>query len=106
MCKPLRTLLSVHGSAGGLTPLIELIQSLPEDFTNYIFIVVHIPPHSPSQLPEILGLRSSLKAVNPKDGEKLQQGTVYIAWPDHYLILEQDHVLVRRAERKSLCHLL
>jgi two-component system chemotaxis response regulator CheB len=68
-----RDIVVIGASAGGIPPLIEIIKSLPGDFTGYIFIVVHIPPHSPSQLPDILNTSGSLKAVHPKDGEKLKK---------------------------------
>ncbi|CAA9888927.1 Protein-glutamate methylesterase [Candidatus Methylobacter favarea] len=96
-----RDIVVIGASAGGIQPLIELIQSLPEDFSGYIFIVVHIPPHSPSQLPEILTCSGSLKAVHPKDGEKLKQGMIYIAPPDHHLLLEHDHAVVRKGPKEN-----
>ena len=96
-----RDIVVIGASAGGIQPLIELIKSLPEDFTGYIFIVVHIPPDSPSQLPDILNFSGPLKAVHPKDGEKLQKGRIYIAPPDHHLLLEHDHVVVRKGPKEN-----
>lgn len=97
----MRDIVVIGASAGGIQPLIELVKSLPESFTGYIFIVVHIPSHSPSHLPNILDSSSALTAVHPKDGEKLQRGTLYVAPPDHHLLLEDDHVVVRKGPKEN-----
>jgi two-component system chemotaxis response regulator CheB len=99
--KTMRDIVVIGASAGGIQPLIELVKSLPENFTGYIFIVVHIPSHSPSDLPSILSFSGALTAVHPKDGEKLQRGTLYIAPPDHHLLLEDDHVIVRKGPKEN-----
>lgn len=96
-----RDIVVIGASAGGIEPLIELIKSLPENFPGYIFIVVHIPPDSPSRLPDIFNISGPLKAVHPKDGEELERGRIYVAPPDHHLLLEQNHVVVRKGPKEN-----
>jgi two-component system chemotaxis response regulator CheB len=97
----MRDIVVIGASAGGIRPLIDLVKSLPENFAGYIFVVVHIPSHSPSELPHILSFSGALTAVHPRDGEKLQRGTIYIAPPDHHLLLEDDHVVVRKGPKEN-----
>ncbi len=77
-------------SAGGVEALAELVSYLPADFPAALFIVLHIPPHGTSVLPGILSRRGSLPAHHPADGEVVQRGQIYVAPPDHHLLLRQD----------------
>jgi len=96
-----RDVVVIGASAGGIEPLIELVKSLPENFPAYIFIVVHIPPDSPSRLPHIFNRSGVLNAVHPNDGDELERGKIYVAPPDHHLLLEKDHVVVRKGPKEN-----
>ena len=77
-------------SAGGVEALAELISLLPADLPAAVFVVLHIPPHGASVLPSILSRRGRLPARHPEDGERVRRGQVYVAPPDHHLLLRQD----------------
>lgn len=96
-----RDIIVVGASAGGVSALEELVKSLPEDFPASIFIVMHTPPFSPSKLPEILSRAGSLEAVHPKDTEKIEHGKIYVAAPDHHLLIEDGHVTVRKGPKEN-----
>jgi len=70
--------------------LAELVGRLPADLPAAIFVVLHIPPHGASVLPGILSRRGALPARHPEDGEVVRRGQVYVAPPDHHLLLRQD----------------
>lgn len=91
----------VGASAGGMGALMQLVACLPESFNGSIFIVLHIPAYSPSALPAILSRCSIFKAVHPKDGEKIQPKTIYVAPPDHHLLIEDKKVLVKRGPKEN-----
>lgn len=99
MTKP--DIIVVGASAGGVQALKQLITCLPESFNGSIFIVLHIPPYSPSSLPEILSRCSIFKAIHPKDGDKIQGKTIYIAPPDHHLLIDDKKVLVKRGPKEN-----
>ncbi|MBO0951681.1 chemotaxis protein CheB [Fibrella forsythiae] len=80
----------VGSSAGGVYALQELIGGLPADFSGSIFIVQHVSPFAPSMLPEILTRCGKLEARHPYDGEIIRPGQIYIAPPDHHLLVERD----------------
>jgi two-component system chemotaxis response regulator CheB len=96
-----RDIIVIGTSAGGVTALKEVVKSLPKDLPATIFIVMHVPPYPPSRLPEIISDLGSLQAVHPRDGERIETGRMYIAPPDHHLIIEDGHVAVRKGPKEN-----
>jgi two-component system chemotaxis response regulator CheB len=99
--KHLRDIVVIGASSGGIAALLELVKSLPRDFPAPIFVVQHVPPDSPSILAPMLDAVSALKAKHPKDGEKFEPGTIYVAPPDHHLLVEDDHMCVTRGPKEN-----
>ncbi|GGC09287.1 chemotaxis protein CheB [Dyadobacter sediminis] len=91
----------IGSSAGGVIALKELVASLPADFGVPIFIVQHIAPQVHSYLPEILNHAGHLKAKHPEDGEQIRNGHIYIAPPDHHMLIEDDHILVKKGPKEN-----
>jgi two-component system, chemotaxis family, protein-glutamate methylesterase/glutaminase len=96
-----RDIVVVGASAGGVTALTDFVKSIPDDFTGSIFVVLHIPPSSPSNLPAILTRAGVLKAVHPKDGDRIKPGQIYVAPPDHHMLLEGTSVLVKKGPEEN-----
>ncbi|GAC1377366.1 MAG: chemotaxis protein CheB [Hymenobacter sp.] len=96
-----RDIVVIGASAGGVSALLELAKSLPADFSAPIFIVQHVAPDSPSILPQLLSSVSALKARHPKNGETVTPGVLYVAPPDHHLLLEGNRVLVTRGPKEN-----
>ncbi len=46
-----------------------------------------LPPTGISALPEILSRHGPLPAAHVKDGEPIQPGRIYVAPPDHHVLL-------------------
>ncbi len=98
---PKRDIVVVGASAGGVVALKQFVQSLPAGFNGSVFIVLHIPPYSPSRLAEILNKAGHLQAIEPKDGEKIQSGKIYVAAPDNHLLLEEGRVIVKKGPKEN-----
>lgn len=96
-----RDIIVVGASAGGIAALTDFVKQLPEDFGGAIFIVLHISSHSPSNLPAILSRAGTLKARHPSDGEIMKPGTIYIAPPDHHILLDRKCILVKKGPREN-----
>src|SRR4028119_1926880 len=84
----------IGGSAGAIVPLIQLVQGFPCDLPAAVFIVVHTSPNFPSLLPQILQRSGSLPAVHPEDGDRIEPGCIYVAPPDHHLLVKRDYIRV------------
>ncbi|QDK78999.1 chemotaxis protein CheB [Spirosoma sp. KCTC 42546] len=96
-----RDIIVIGASAGGVFALKELMASLPPDFNATVFVVVHISPHSPSYLPDILSHSGPIPASHPKDGELIQPGHIYVAPPDHHLLVEYDQLIVKKGPKEN-----
>ena len=81
-------LVVIGASAGGIEALRELARNLPADFSAAILVVVHIPTDSPSMLPHILKRCGPLPATHAKDGEQIRPGRIYVAPPNHHLLVK------------------
>ena len=96
-----RNIIVIGSSAGGVKALLAFVKNLPADFQASIFIVQHIAPHTESILPEIITMLSPLEAKHPTDGEKIKPGTIYIAPPDHHMLLEDGKVMITRGPKEN-----
>ncbi len=96
-----RNIIVIGASAGGIVPLTDLITFLPKDLNASIFIVQHIPAHSPSFLPDILNRLGGVHAHHPEDGDMIEPGKIYIAPPDRHLLIEKDRVVVRKGPKEN-----
>jgi two-component system chemotaxis response regulator CheB len=94
-------LVVIGTSAGGIEALRGLIAALPADFPAPLAIVMHTSPQSPGVLHEILARSGPLPAVSPQQAERLTPGVIYVAPPDHHLIVEPLHVRPTKGPREN-----
>lgn len=99
--KPHRDIVVIGASAGGVAALLTFVQTLPADFPAPILVVLHVAADSPGVLPQLLSSVSSLEARHPQDGEIVAAGIIYVAPPDHHLLLEDDRILVTRGPKEN-----
>lgn len=80
-------LVALASSAGGLNALTEVLSALPQNFPRPITVVQHLDPRHRSLMAKILSGRTHLIVKEAEDEELLQPGIVYIAPPDHHLLI-------------------
>lgn len=80
---------------------MQLVHDLPPDLPAAIFIVLHIPAHSPSLLPDILDRSGSLKAIHPTDDMPIERGCIYVAPADQHMLLDKGRVRLTRGPREN-----
>ena len=98
---PNRDIIVMGASAGGLSAFNRIIKQLPEQLNAAVFIVWHLSPYSNSMLPEILNRAGKLKAKHPDDGEPIGMGKIYIAPPDHHLLLESGRIRLTKGPKEN-----
>jgi two-component system chemotaxis response regulator CheB len=81
----------IAASAGGRDPLFHIIASLPVPCTAAVFVAMHISL-GPSILPELLASRGKHPVMFPHDGMLIEAGHIYVAPPDHHMLLEADTI--------------
>lgn len=91
----------IGGSAGGLSALLDLVRGLPADFPAALFVVIHTSPDNPGVLPQILQRAGALPAALARDREAIEPGRIYVAAPDHHLLLGPGFVHVGRGPREN-----
>src|SRR5215813_4889640 len=92
----------IGASAGGIEALSCVFKGLPGKFPAAIFVVLHIAPHSPGYLPDILARAGPLPAEHARDRKPFRHGRVYVARPDHHLMLEPDgHMRATRGAKEN-----
>jgi two-component system, chemotaxis family, protein-glutamate methylesterase/glutaminase len=84
---PKRDILVIGASSGGLEVLTALVGSLPAKLPASVFIVLHVSPHHPSLLPELLSRAGPLRVTHAVDGEGFAPGHIWVAPPDKHLLL-------------------
>jgi two-component system chemotaxis response regulator CheB len=89
----------IGASAGGVETLMRLVRELPSGFPAPVAVVLHVPPDAPSMLAEILSRTGNLKAKTAEAGEPFQAGTIYVAKPDHHLLVAGDGELTLNVAR-------
>lgn len=97
-----RDTIVIGASAGGVQALCTLVAGLPANLPAAIFIVLHIPADSPSLLPGILARESQLPVEHPKSGERIRMGHIYIAPPDHHLLIEGKNIKLVHGPKENL----
>jgi two-component system, chemotaxis family, protein-glutamate methylesterase/glutaminase len=88
-------------SAGGLKALSAVLSQLPADIGAAIFVVQHVAADKQSLLPKLLEDISDLPVTHPTDRTIFEKGHVYVAPPDHHLLLNADNVRVLRGPQEN-----
>lgn len=96
-----RDIVVIGASAGGIEALREFVANLPRHLPAAIFVVVHILAETPSMLSHILSRAGALPAQFAHDGAPIQHGHIYIAPPDHHLLLTRDEMHVIHGPREN-----
>ncbi len=86
-------IVAIASSAGGLNALSILLAGLPNDFPAIVVVVQHLDPQHPSLLAGILNQRTGLSVKEAEDGEYLAPATVYIAPPNHHLLINPNNTI-------------
>jgi len=79
--------IAMAASVGGLKALSIILGGLPADFPAAIAIVMHLSPEHKSILVEILNGRTHLAVKQAYTGGVLRPGSVFVAPPNHHLMV-------------------
>ena len=80
--------------------LRALAVTLMADIAAAFFIVLHVGAHR-SELPWLLNQSGPLRACHPKTGDAIRIGRIYVAPPDHHLLVEPGRVRVTKGPREN-----
>lgn len=97
---PPHPLVVIGASFGGVEALLALAAALPKDFPAIVAVVLHVGPQ-PSILPELLSRAGALPARHPVDLEQPRPGVLYVAPPDHHLLVSPQGLRLSRGPKEN-----
>jgi two-component system, chemotaxis family, protein-glutamate methylesterase/glutaminase len=96
-----RDIIVIGASAGGFEAIKKIVSDLPSDLEASVFIVWHMAADAPGVLPAVLNRLDTLPASYAAQGEDIRHRRIYVAPPDHHLILEKKHVKVSKGPKEN-----
>jgi len=87
-----RNVIVIGASAGGIRAVVEVLSRLPATLPAFIGVVIHRGAFSKSNWSASLGMKTKLRVVEPRHGDALQCGMVYIAPADFHMTFERDTI--------------
>lgn len=99
--RPVKDVVVIGSSAGGVEAVCALLGGLPEDIPAAIFVVQQTPGHSPSVLAKMLNQRSKLPVAIPQEGENILPGRVYLAPPNQHLIVKRGTICLGNGPKEN-----
>jgi two-component system, chemotaxis family, protein-glutamate methylesterase/glutaminase len=94
-------LIVIGTSAGGLEALQIIVRDLPKDIPAAILVVMHTSPQSSDLLPDILRRSSQLEIARTVDGAPIERGKIYLAPPDHHLLVKENRISLSRGPKEN-----
>jgi two-component system chemotaxis response regulator CheB len=84
---------AIASSAGGVKGLSLVLGALPAGFPAPVLVVQHLDPRHETVIAEVLARRTAMKVKLAEHNETTVDGMVYIAPPDHHLLVNKNGVL-------------
>ena len=97
-----RDIIVIGGSSGATAPLKEILQRLPADLPAAVFVVLHISAQGIGILSTVASAASRLPVIQAESGMVIENGHIYLAAPDHHLLLFESHIMLGRGPRENM----
>jgi two-component system chemotaxis response regulator CheB len=91
----------IGASAGGFEAIKTIVSNLPPDFQPSIFIVWHMSPDVHGIMPQVLNKLNTIYAANALPGEVIKPNRIYVAPPDHHLLIEDGLLRVTHGPKEN-----
>jgi two-component system, chemotaxis family, protein-glutamate methylesterase/glutaminase len=97
-----RNIVVIGGSAGAMPVVYQLLEQFPVDADLTVCIALHLPATASDWLVGRLAQAATgWKVVSPRSEEPLRCAHIYIARPDHHLVMVPEGVLSTRGPREN-----
>lgn len=85
-------------SAGGLTVLTAVLETLPRHYTIPVIVVQHRANEHNHLLEEVLQHKCTIQVKQADEKESIQSGIIYVAPPGYHLLIESDRTFSLAAD--------
>jgi two-component system, chemotaxis family, protein-glutamate methylesterase/glutaminase len=96
-----RDVIVIGASAGGVQALQSLVAQLPPELPASILVVLHLMSSGTSVLHSILDRAGPLSVSQGEDGRPLERGHIYVAPPDHHMLLRGPRIHLTSGPREN-----
>jgi two-component system, chemotaxis family, protein-glutamate methylesterase/glutaminase len=96
-----RNIIVIGGSAGAVEGVLRLVRGIPPDLQATLFVVIHTSPSGKGELASLIDRAGHLGCSLAVDGEEYAPGKIYLAVPDHHLIVQNGRMRVVRGPREN-----
>lgn len=96
-----RDLIVVGGSSGAVEAVLNLSAGLPADLPAAVLIVLHVTPKGGGDFAGLIGRTGPLPCALAEDGEMMRPGRIYLARPDHHLLVGNGRLQVVIGPREN-----
>jgi len=87
----IRNLIIIGASAGGIKAILKIIEGLPQQIDAAVIIVLHLSRKSSADnIVEIFQRHTELQCVVSIDKMEIEKGKIYLAQPEHHLLVSGD----------------
>lgn len=94
-------IVAMGASLGGINAFSMMAADFPQDFPAPVFIVQHNSGASKNYLVQMLAGKGPLEVAEPSDGEEIKPGIIYIARPNHHLLIKNGYVITPYGPREN-----
>jgi len=96
-----RNIIVIGASAGGFEAIKRIVHDLPPDIEASLFIVWHMSPDIRGILPQVLNRLNNIYAAHALDKEEIKPNRIYIAPPDHHMLIEDGKVRITHGPKEN-----
>jgi len=97
-----RDIVVIGGSSGAAAPLRHILGDLRPDLPAAIFVVLHVPAQGTGLLATVASAASTLPVRQAENGMAIEPGHIYLAPPDHHLLLLPGRMMLGRGPRENM----
>ena len=98
--KSTSSVIVIGASAGNVEAIRTVVAALPRDLNAAVFVTLHIGAHR-SDLPWLLTRAGPLAAKHPAHGDEIEAGQIYVAPPDHHMLVEEGRIGLTKGPREN-----
>jgi len=98
---PAERIVVIGASVGGVRALEQVVADMQPDLPAAVLIVMHLSARQRSLLPRVLAAATALPVRPAATGQILEPGTIYVAIPDHHLLVHEGKVLLTQGPKEN-----
>ena len=98
----IKNLIVIGASAGGLGAISQVLSGLSDNLDAAVLVVIHISRKSnAAAIASVFQRKTNLVCVPAQDGMHITKGHLYVALPDHHLMVSDGHIRINQGPHEN-----